>query len=62
MTEDEALRMAREAMQKAVRRHGSDRQALIAALEAQGKKNPALMEAFAITGYLADQAKAETKQ
>ena len=61
MTEDEALQMARAAVQEAVRRHGNQRQSLIAALEQEASENPDLMEAFAISGYLVDQSQAADK-
>lgn len=61
MTEDEALRMARAAVQEAVRRHGNQRQSLMAALEREAAENPELMEAFAITGYLTDESSVAEK-
>lgn len=61
MTEDEALKKAREAMKRAVRRFGNDRAAVQRAIEEQKGRDPSLEEAFAISGRVFLQAEQNIK-
>lgn len=62
MTEEQALRIGRKAVEDARRRVGYDRNALLQELEKGTKKNKETMAAFAITGMLILKASQETKQ
>jgi len=62
MTEEQALRIGRKAVEDARRRVGNDRTALLKELEKGTKKNTETMRAFAIAGCLLLQASQETKQ
>ncbi|KMW48108.1 hypothetical protein DEE91_00930 [Ralstonia pickettii] len=52
MNEQEALRVAREAMKRATERHGEDRAAILADVEEQANADPKLLEAFSRVGHL----------
>jgi len=62
MTEEQALRIGRKAVEDARRRVGNDRTALLQELEKGTKKNVETMQAFAIAGRLFLLASQATKQ
>ncbi|WAL80976.1 hypothetical protein OYT13_13945 [Pandoraea sp. XJJ-1] len=61
MTEDEALKKAREAMVRAVNLFGIDQAAIQRSLDAQARRDPALKDAFAITGRVLIQSEQHEK-
>ena len=52
MNEQQALRIAREAMKRATERHGDDRAAILAQVEAEASAKPELQEALSKVGHL----------
>ncbi|MGU7784910.1 hypothetical protein [Burkholderia sp. PU8-34] len=62
MTEEQALRIGRQAAKDARERVGYDRNALLQELERDSYKKEELIEALTITGLLILQARQETKQ
>lgn len=61
MTEAEALRIGREAVQAATRKFGDDKKAIDAELDKRAGREPKLFEAFAIAGHLIVSAGQEQK-
>lgn len=61
MTDDEALRIGREAVEAARERVGTNKQKLRKELEARIRTDPKTMEAFALAGQLLLTSKQETQ-
>ncbi|KVV20316.1 hypothetical protein WK78_28950 [Burkholderia cepacia] len=62
MTEEQALRKGREAVEDARQRVGDNRNALIEELSRAAIDDPELATAFAIAGHLIIEAQQQTKQ
>lgn len=56
-----ALRIARNAVRQAMKKHGDDRQRAIRELQEMAEKDPQLNEAFTSTGYLGLKAEQSVK-